>query len=184
MGEFRIETARLFLREWRAEDVDDFLAVNSDPEVMATLGPLMDRSEVTALIERMQRTQAEQGHCLWAMERKEGARVIGWCGAIVGKTGPIEGKLEIGWRMARDCWGQGLVNEGASATMDWLFDNRPDDSVWAITSKGNRRSRSVMERLGMRYRPDCDFAHPGFPADHALSAHVTYAIGRDDWNPA
>jgi hypothetical protein len=35
-----------------------------------------------------------------------------------------------------------------------------------------------MERIGMTRRPDLDFAHPAFPPDHPLSAHVTYVIER------
>jgi hypothetical protein len=35
-----------------------------------------------------------------------------------------------------------------------------------------------MERLGMIRRPDLDFAHPNFAADHPLSAHITYVMER------
>ncbi len=108
--------------------------------------------------------------------------LIGWCGVIVCPVGPIVGKREIGWRMARDCWGQGLVTEAARASVDWLFANRSDDSLWAITSTGNRRSRAVMDRLGMIYRPDLDFDHPKIPADSPLLHHVTYELPRDQWN--
>jgi RimJ/RimL family protein N-acetyltransferase len=176
-----IETQRLVLRNWRAADVDAFLLVNSDPAVMATLGPVMNREQVAALIARMQGIEAEQGHCFWAMVRREDDRLIGWCGVIRGSVGPILGKAEIGWRMARDCWGRGYATEAARGTLDWLFANRPDDAAWAITSTGNRGSRAVMERLGMRYQPGLDFDHPKVPSDDPLLRHVTYRIGRDEW---
>jgi RimJ/RimL family protein N-acetyltransferase len=181
MGDFRLETERLTLRSWRAEDASAFHAVNSDPEVMATLGPVMSKAEVAALIERMQGIEAEHGHCFWAMERRDDARLIGWCGAIVGSAGPIAGKREIGWRLARDCWGQGLVSEAARATVDWLFAERADVSVWAITATANHRSRAVMERLGMRYRPELDFDHPRLAADDPLLRHVAYELPRSAW---
>ena len=176
-----IATERLVLRSWREEDVDPFYAINSDPEVMATLGPVMSRDEVAATIERMQSIEAEQGHCFWALERREDARLIGWCGAISGSVGPIVGQLEIGWRLARDAWGQGYVTEAAHATLDWLYANCSDDTVWAITSVGNTRSRAVMERLGMTYRPELDFAHPKLAEDDPLRPHVTYALTRAAW---
>ena len=184
MADFRLETERLVLRSWRAKDVTAFHAVNSDPEVMATLGPVMNLSEVASLIERMQGIEAEHGHCFWAMERREDARLIGWCGAIVGSAGPVVGKREIGWRMARDCWGLGLVSEAARSTVEWLFSNRADESLWAITTVENSRSRAVMERLGMRYCPDLDFDHPKLAADDPLLRHVTYQLPRSAWNPA
>ncbi|MEO7248456.1 MAG: GNAT family N-acetyltransferase [Novosphingobium sp.] len=175
---FRLETERVVLRSWREDDMTVFHAINSDPAVMATLGPVMSKVEVSALIERMQAIEAEHGHCCWAMERREDARLIGWCGVIRGKVGPIVGKAEIGWRMARDCWGQGLVSEAARASVDWFFANRPDPSVWAITSTDNHRSRAVMERLGMAYQPGLDFDHPKLAADSRLLRHVTYELPR------
>jgi RimJ/RimL family protein N-acetyltransferase len=181
VAEFRLETERLVLRSWRDDDLAAFHAINSDPEVMATLGPVMSLPEVAALIERMQRLQAELGHCFWAMERKDEDRLIGWCGVIRGNSGPVVGKAEIGWRMARDSWGQGLVNEAARATLDWLFANLPDTAAWAITSTGNGRSRAVMERLGMHYRPDLDFDHPKVPEDSPLLRHVAYELPRAEW---
>ncbi len=71
MGDFRLETERLLLRSWREEDVAPFHEICSDPEVMATLGPVMTVPEVAALIGRMQVSQAEHGHCCWAMVRRE-----------------------------------------------------------------------------------------------------------------
>ena len=181
MSGFRLETDRLVLRSWREGDATAFHAINSDPEVMATLGPAMSLEDVAALIVRMQRIEAEHGHCFWAMERRDVGHLIGWCGAIAGSAGPITGKREIGWRMARDCWGQGLVSEGARATIAWLFANRADESLWAITTPYNRRSRAVMERLGMAYRPDLDFDHPRLAADDPLLRHVTYELSRENW---
>ena len=178
MSGFRLETDRLVLRSWREDDATAFHAINSDPEVMATLGPVMSLDEVAALIVRMQGIETDHGHCFWAMERRDDDRLIGWCGAIVGSAGPIAGKREIGWRMARDCWGQGLVSEAARATIAWLFANRADQSLWAITTPANRRSRAVMERIGMTYVEGGDFDHPGVPADDPLLRHVLYRIAR------
>lgn len=181
MADFQLETERLILRSWRADDVDPFLVVNGDPAVMATLGPVMDRAEVAALITRMQGIEAEHGHCFWAMIRREDDRLIGWCGVIRGTVGPIVGRAELGWRMARDAWGHGYATEAASATLDWLFANRDDHSGWAITNVDNRNSRAVMERLGMIYQEGLDFDHPNVPRDDPLLRHVTYRITREEW---
>jgi RimJ/RimL family protein N-acetyltransferase len=182
MAEFRLETERLVLRSWRDADIDPFHAINSDPEVMATLGPLMSRDEVAALVERVRGIEAGHGHTFWALESKQDARLIGWCGAIRGSVGPVEGRPEIGWRIARDCWGRGYVTEAARATVEWCFAELPDDAVWAITSTGNARSRAVMERLGMQYRPELDFDHPKIDAGDPLRRHVAYELPRPTWS--
>ena len=45
-----IETERLLLRSWRAADRAPFAAICADPRVMATLGPVMDRTASDALL--------------------------------------------------------------------------------------------------------------------------------------
>ena len=117
VAEFRLETARLVLRSWRAEDLAPFAAICADPVVMATLGPVMDLEQSRALIERARAREAEDGHTFWALERREDARLIGWCGVIRGSAGPVAGKAEIGWRLAADCWGQGYASEAARAVI-------------------------------------------------------------------
>jgi RimJ/RimL family protein N-acetyltransferase len=178
---FRLETERLIMRSWRADDLDPFHAICSDPVVMATLGPVMSRAETAALIGRVTAMETADGHTFWALERREDARLIGWCGVIRGTAGPVTGKAEIGWRLASHCWGCGYASEAARATLDWLFANRDDDSAWAITHTGNTRSRAVMERLGMIYRPELDFPHPKLAEDDPLRPHVTYALSRAEW---
>lgn len=176
-----IETARLRLRPWREADVAPFHAICADPVVMATLGPVMTLAETQALVERCIAMQARDGHCFWALERREDARLIGWCGVIRGTAGPVADKAEIGWRLASDCWGHGYASEAARATVDWVFANLLDDAAWAITHIGNTRSRAVMERLGMAYQPALDFDHPRLAADDPLLRHVTYRLGPEDW---
>jgi RimJ/RimL family protein N-acetyltransferase len=177
----RIESNRLVLRSWQDQDLDPFHAICSDPKVMATLGPVMSRTETAALIERVSGLEARDGHTFWALERKEDGRLIGWCGVIRGTAGPIDGKAEIGWRLASDCWGYGYASEAARATLDWIFANLADAAAWAITHTGNHRSRAVMERLGMTYQPVLDFDHPKLAADDPLLRHVTYSISRGAW---
>lgn len=181
MSGFRLETERLLLRSWRDDDLAPFAAICADPQVMATLGPVMDRAGTAALIGRVQAIEAEHGHTFWALERKDDARLIGWCGVIRGTTGPIEGQAEVGWRLASSCWGQGYATEAARAAIDWLFAHLPDDAAWAITHTGNRRSRAVMERLGMTHKPGLDFDHPRLASDDPLRPHVTYAVARSGW---
>ena len=148
---------------------------------MATLGPLMNRAEAAALIDKVAGLDAVHGHTFWALERKHDAALIGWCGVIRGTAGPIAGRAEIGWRLARTAWGYGYASEAARAALDWLFPNLADPAAWAITHSGNIRSRAVMARLGMVYDPLLDFPHPKLAASDPLRPHVTYALTRSAW---
>jgi RimJ/RimL family protein N-acetyltransferase len=178
MAEFRIETERLNLRDWCDSDLEPFSAMSSDERVMATLGPLLDRSESDGLIGRIRNLQDLHGHTFWALERKEDGCFLGFCGLIPGSAGPIDGKIEIGWRLAHHAWGQGYAREAALASLDWGFANLRDDRIWAITTPGNVRSWGLMERLGMKRHLQLDFDHPNVPDGSPLKQHITYSIAR------
>ena len=184
VADFRLETERLVLRSWREDDRAPFAAMSADPEVMATLSPVMSRAQADALVDRVAAKEAADGYTFWALERRSDAQFIGWCGVIRGDMPPIDGKAEIGWRLARHAWGYGYATEAARGTLRWLFANLADDAALAITHTGNHRSRAVMERLGMVHRTALDFAHPKLALTDPLRPHVTYVLERAGWDGA
>lgn len=175
MAEFRLEIERLILRDWRDDDLPALNALCTDPQVMKTIGPLHDLDKTRGLLGRLQERSRSDGCTFWAMERKHDGRVLGFCGVGLGTVPFLVGELEIGWRLASDCWGQSFAREAAEATLGWIARNRPGRPVWAITWAGNTRSRGLMERLGMRYLEDMDFAHPTIELAE-LKPTVTYRL--------
>lgn len=174
-----IDTERLTLRGWIESDKLPFHAMCNDPAVMEYLGAPMDMAEVEAAAVRQNRLLAEIGCCFWAVERKADGAFLGFCGIKPGAADtPIEGRMEIGWRFAARHWGRGYAREAAQACLGWAWANTPEDSVWAITNIGNARSWGLMERLGMRRRPELDFDHPSAHLEPRLVPHITYSIGR------
>ena len=176
MAEFRFETERLVLRDWREEDCDDLHALCRDPAVMATIGPVMDREEARAFLARLDARARDAGHTVWALERKSDGRVIGFTGIVRSIVPAIAGELEIGWRLASDCWRQGLAREAAEASLGWAAEHRPGERVVAITAVINTRSRALMERLGTMREPHRDFDHPAIEDSDPLRPHVVYSI--------
>ncbi|HWJ71108.1 MAG TPA: GNAT family N-acetyltransferase [Sphingobium sp.] len=179
MAEAAPATDRLVLRGWRDADHTALLALCRDPRVMEFLGPPQSAEEVTAAIARMRATQEVHGHCFWAVERRADGAMLGFCGLQPGPDDtPIAGRIEIGWRLRVDAWGQGYAREAAQASLDWAWANLEAESIWAMTVPANRRSWGLMERLGMARHPDLDFDHPAVPADSPLRRHITYSIAR------
>jgi RimJ/RimL family protein N-acetyltransferase len=179
MAEFAIETPRLTLRACSLEDLQPLHAICNDPLVMRFLGPHRSEAEIEHLIIRQQALQAEFGHCFWAVERREDKAMIGLCGLLPGpaKT-PLEGRIEIGWRLASDCWGKGYARDAALAALAWGWANLKVADIWAITVQANERSWGLMQRLGMTRHADLDFDHPNVPDDSPLKRHVTWSIAR------
>lgn len=174
-----IRTPRLTLRAWRESDLAPFEAMGRDPRVMAHFPALLIRGEALAMIARQEAMRTALGHCFWAVERNSDRVFLGFCGVQPGpKDTPIEGELEIGWRLARNHWGQSYAREAAEATLAWVWANTDRARVCAITVSANEASSGLMIRLGMTRVEDGDFDHPALPPGHRLRRHVLYAIER------
>lgn len=175
-----IVTERLVLRNWHDSDRAPFIAMNQDPAVRAHLGPIQTPEETNAAVDRLNTVAAANGHTFWAIERRDDAEFLGFCGLKIAPEGipGIEGAVEIGWRLRSDMWRRGYAKEAAFASLDWGWRNLPVDRIIAITTPANVDSWGLMQRLGMRRCHDLDFMHPAVAADDPLAAHITYEIRR------
>ena len=170
-----IETPRLKLREWRAEDREPFYRMSSDPLVMRYFPGCLTREESDGLADRIERHFAIHRFGLWAAEVRETGEFAGfiglWVPAFPARFMPC---VEIGWRLGPAWWNRGLATEGARAAMAFGFDELQLDEIVSFTVPANLPSRRVMEKLGMRYEPADDFDHPRIPEGHPLRRHVLY----------
>jgi RimJ/RimL family protein N-acetyltransferase len=174
-----LDTPRLRLRRWRDSDRDPFAALNADPAVMEHFPSALDRAASDALAARADRRFAEQGFGLWALEVRATGRFIGFTGLTSPDwDAPFTPAVEVGWRLARDAWGHGYATEAARASLADGFARLPVDEIVSFTVPANRRSRRVMEALGMGHRPEDDFDHPALPVGHPLRRHVLYRLPR------
>lgn len=82
--------------------------------------------------------------------------------------------VETGWRLARAHWGQGYATEAARAALMHGFGPLGLREIVAYAAVGNRASRRVMERIGMRHDPRDDFDYPGIPEGDPLRRHALY----------
>jgi RimJ/RimL family protein N-acetyltransferase len=174
-----LRTSRLLLREWRDGDREPFAAMSADPEVMAMLPSLPDRAASDAWIERMRAHLDAEGFGYWAVELPGKAELIGAIGlSRVRFPAPFTPAVEIGWRVARRCWGQGYAFEAARATIEDGFFRLGIDEIVAFTVPVNQRSWRVMQRLGMTCDPADDFDHPRIAEGDPMRRHVLYRICR------
>jgi RimJ/RimL family protein N-acetyltransferase len=143
-----LETSRLRLREFVAEDVDALALILSDAETMRYYPVQFDRAGVEAWIARNRRRYAADGHGLWAMILKSTGQLIGDCGVTVQSLDGVD-ELEVGYHLRRDHWGHGYATEAAQASRDWAFSNRNADYIISLIRPENMPSRRVAERNGM-----------------------------------
>lgn len=152
-----IETPRLLLRAWTDSDATDFAALHADPAVMHDMGGPLDRAASDAKLARYLEAFARDGITRWAVIAKETGAFLGYTGLIRHAEHVIGPHHDIGWRLMRHAWGQGIATEAARAALDDAFGRRGLDEVLAYTAPDNLRSQAVMARLGIARDPSRDF---------------------------
>lgn len=171
-----LQTKRLILRPFTQEDGEALYAYASHPEVGPWAGwkPHADVEESRRVIREIflpSRTLA--------VVRKADGRLIGSAG-FVGKHRRELGipSEEIGYSLARDCWGQGLIPEAVEAIMENAFTALGYQALWAAYYDGNRKSKRVMLKCGMTYR--LSRVEPVEQLGETRLAHY-FAITRREW---
>jgi len=158
----RIETDRLVLRRWDVTgDLDAWAAICADPEVMRYIGDgsIATRAECAERLVQFETTWRECGFGLFAIERRDTGEFIGNTGLAVPDFLPeILPAVEIGWRLGRAHWGQGLATEAARAALAFAWDPVGLDRVVSVHAVGNDPSGNVMRKIGMHL--DRETVHP------------------------
>ena len=177
-----LTTDRLLLRQWRDSDREPFAAMNADPAVMEHFPAPLTREESDALIDRNSRESRRRGLGLWALEVKETGQFIGFTGLSVPSfEAHFMPAVEIGWRLAKEAWGNGYATEAARAALAHGFGPAGLDEIVSFTATTNLPSQRVMQRIGMTHDEAGDFDHPRLPDGHRLQRHVLYRIDRAQW---
>ena len=167
---------RVILRHWRDDDIDPWVEMNADPRVMEHFPSVQTREESEATAARMRAQVDREGWGLWALEVPGVHAFAGFVGLAVPRfEAAFLPGIEVGWRLPVAAWGRGYASEGARLALDHAFDALGWPEVLSFTAVGNRRSRAVMERLGMRHDEKDDFDHPNLPGSH-LQRHVLYRL--------
>jgi len=149
--------------------------MNADPAVTEYFPSAITPAQSEQLVERTESSFEEHGYGLWAVEVKDRESFIGFVGlSFVETEFPCGPTVEVGWRLAPAYWGFGYATEGARAAMDFGFGTIGLEEIVSFTVPANRRSWSVMERLGMRRDVEGDFEHPRVPEGHPLRRHILY----------
>jgi ribosomal-protein-alanine N-acetyltransferase len=164
-----LETPRLALREFSADDVDALASVLSDPETMRFYPAPLDEVGVEDWIARNRRRYAKDGHGLWAMVLKSSGGLIGDCGLTVQDVEDVN-EIEIGYHARRDLWGQGLATEAARACRDYGFAHLVVSRLVSIIRPENLASCRVAEKNGMAIWKE---------VTRANLPHLVYAVQRE-----
>lgn len=161
-----LESERVILREFTADDHHLIADLDSDPEVMRYLtnGIPSDEKEVSRVMKVFigwtQKKNGNYGH--WAAYLKDTEEFIGWYHLRPVKS-DIDNfdTLELGYRLKKDFWGQGLATEVSKILIGRAFTKLNAKIVCAHTMKKNLASQNVMKKCGLKF--DREDIYPEFP---------------------
>lgn len=158
------ETDRLLLRRPRLDDAEVFAAINADPEVarfVSYSGPMV-RPESDLMLRKMIDHWDDHGFGLWMADVRASGELAGFVGlAHPGTLPALAQDVEVGWRLGRTHWGQGLATEGGAAAVRVAFDELGVSRLVCIIDAENERSLGVARKLGFTFWRAMD--HPRWP---------------------
>jgi RimJ/RimL family protein N-acetyltransferase len=145
-----LETERLRLRAFETSDLDDYAALNADPEVLRYLTSGQepwDRGRSSRHLAFLLGHWRMWGTGMWAVEDRETGAFLGMVGFAEPEGWP---GFELAWILARRYWGHGYATEGAAAALAHAFTVWQKDRVISLIRPDNRASVRVAERIGER----------------------------------
>jgi RimJ/RimL family protein N-acetyltransferase len=145
-----LTSARLRFEPLDEVHFDGLQAMNADPEVMRWLGQPATPEQTRAMIGRVRARWAAWGYSWWALLDRASGELVG-AGGIQHLGAERTNPHELGWRLRRASWGQGLATEAARTLVRHGFEVLDAPRLCAIRHPHNAASRRVMDKLGMRY---------------------------------
>jgi len=174
-----IKTERLILRTWEDRDLEPFIRMNEDPEVMRFFPSTLTSEQTQAYFLRIQDHHAIHGYGLLVVEKQNENLFMGFTGL---SNPTFEADFmpctEVGWRFRKEYWGKGYATEAAQACLAYGFESQGLEKIHSFTSIHNIPSEAVMKRIGMEKIGTFD--HPKLEPGHWLQRHVLYRVD----NPA
>lgn len=153
-----LETERLRLRGYRADDLPAIAALLADPAVVRHVGgKTSSREEAWRKLLAGPGMWALLGFGYWIVERKADGAFLGQAGFGDFKRDmrpPIEGLPEMGWMFAAHAHGQGFAGEAVAAGLRWADRALPGRDIPAIIDPANAPSIRLAERSGFTFRED------------------------------
>jgi RimJ/RimL family protein N-acetyltransferase len=166
-----LETERLVLRSFRANDVDAMVQLFANPDFMRfSLGVYTERRKTVDFIDKVTGWDRAGIPSLFAVIPRGDNTIVGYCGFH--NHPEIPGEVEIGYRLHPDYWNRGLITEAARAVRNHAFADLKLPRVISLVHPENIPSRRVAEKNGMEVEKETTFR--GFPT-------LVYAMTREQW---
>lgn len=180
-----LDTERLALRRFTANDADLLIELDSDPAVMRyltggvpTAPEVIRERDLPSILAGYEKWGGELG--LFAAHEKDTGAFIGWFTVRPEPGGPPN-EVELGYRLRQAAWGRGYATEGSRALVRRAFTQLGVRLVWAETMTVNHASRAVLDKLGMTLVDSIPTPPDMLMVEGAERGGVRYEITEEQW---
>ncbi len=173
----RLETERLILRGWQAQDREDLYEYAHSPEVgpMAGWAPHPDRHASSEIL----KAYIECGD-IWAVSLRDSGKVIGQLRMYPDENRGKYVARYLSYALSADYWGHGYMTEAVKAVIRYSFEDlKGIDMLSVFHSPDNLRTKRVIEKCGFKYELTLKDAYVGY--DGKLSDSVCYCLMKSDY---
>ncbi|MEU8889108.1 GNAT family N-acetyltransferase [Streptomyces sp. NPDC048442] len=185
MSQAILRTERLHLAPLSEEHLEFQIELDADPEVMRHLGGARSREQVEAAIRgNLAEADRAAGLGYWA-GFVEGQFVGYWILRLpdAADQESVEGQGELGFKLLRRHWRQGLGSEGSRELLRHGFEDLGLTRISAMTAVANVPSRATLEGLGLEYVREFQAPAEYFPPGADLRT-AEYAMTQEHWDGA
>ncbi len=153
-----LETERLVLQVPQLTDLDDLIALRTEPEVMRCWGGLGQEfgtgvihkiDDITLQLNQAQDYYDTYGLGFFCAFEKQSGDFIGQAGLFHLSFNTNQSKIELGYRLHKKYWGHGYATELAIALIEWGLNTAKLAKIIAGVHPGNKRSQQVLVKAGM-----------------------------------
>ena len=172
-----LTTARLTLRPWKQEDLQDFFEYASVDGVgqMAGWLPHKDTGETQKILD--------------SFITKKKTFALTFQGKVIGSLGIEEydekesPQLDtqkcraLGFVLSKDYWGRGLMPEAVNAVIRWLCEEQKLDAIICAHFDWNTRSAKVQQKCGFHFLKESSYkTHYG-----TVEKDIINVLYREEW---
>lgn len=145
-----LETERLILREIDEKDAQTIFETWTNDDEVSKYVRWSTHKNVEETLEYIKNTQErckEKNNFEWGIVLKEENKLIGAMGAFPSE----EGRIEIGYNIAKKYWNNGYTTEALKKVMEYLINEEGIKSFICSHAVLNPASGKVMQKAGFKY---------------------------------